>query len=158
MDKHGNYIEERKHELFEPELLVDNEVINEVMDENPIAGPISFFGELPDVPPSGINNVAVTGVQKDIFCTGVAFSGGGGVSASAGSMSIGAGIDQGFGYNSVDEVDKYESATVWGLCGGGGDSLLPPKPSADDAPRSGAKDMDVGISFEATAGFWSSVG
>ncbi len=161
MDKHGNYIEEQKHELLDPEQ-PGKEDINEVIDENnDIAGPSTVsFGVLPDVPITSEHNWAAGGTEKDIFCTGVAFSVGAGVSVSAGEMSIGGGIDQGFGLNTIDGDNRYESSTVWGLCGGGGESLLPdnPIPTPDDAPANAGSKMDVGISFEATAGFWSSVG
>lgn len=161
MDRHGNYIEEQKHELLDPEQ-PGKEDINEVIDENnDIAGPSTVsFGVLPDVPITSEHNWAAGGTEKDIFCTGVAFSVGAGVSVSAGEMSIGGGIDQGFGLNTIDGDNRYESSTVWGLCGGGGESLLPdnPIPTPDDAPANAGSKMDVGISFEATAGFWSSVG
>lgn len=134
MDRNGQYIEHPSDFLLDPQV---DELVQTTAEVN-------------------VN-------QKNTYCTGVAFSVGGGVSVEAGPMSVGSGVDWGFGVNNRDR-EKYEESWVWGICMND-DSIniadadqKAKSPAAKDAKKDNKSGGSVSAGIEATVGFWRSVG
>jgi len=129
MDKNGEYIQHESDFLLDP---VDEELLQTSADVNT--------------------------AQRNTYCSGVSYSVGGGVSAEMGPLSIGGGVDFGFG-NLDRERTNYAEAWVWGVCGLGDSVNIH---DADDAAaaKKDSKDQSSVPSFgiEASVGFWFSVG
>ena len=83
MDKYGSYIDHPTDMLLDPTADVEEF--------------IATTGGMSCDEGARLLNSSMTCDQRNLYCTGLAFSVGAGVSGSAGPMSIGGGVDFGFG-------------------------------------------------------------
>ena len=134
------------------------------MDRNGqyISHPTDFLLD-PEVEESVQTSAHVDDRQKDTWCTGLAFSVGGGISVEAGPMSVGGGVDWGFGTN--DRLrSKYEESWVYGFCSSEDSINIAEQkdkakaPETKDAKKNSKSGGSVSAGIEATVGFWRSVG
>jgi hypothetical protein len=134
------------------------------MDRNGqyISHPTDFLLD-PEVEESAQTSDYVNKEQKNTWCTGLAFSVGGGISVEAGPMSVGGGVDWGFG-NSNREREAYEESWVWGVCMDEDSINIAEQkdkaqaPETKDAKKNSKSGGSVSGGVEATVGFWRSVG
>ena len=135
MNKYGRYIDHPTDTLLDPE----DEFATDWDDDDD-----------PDACDALLLNSGMDCQQKDYYCTGLAFSVGVGGDITQGSMSIGGGVDFGFGLQD-ENGEKYEETYVWGVCGG-----HPGPPDPEDVAKGEA--LEVGISVGMSVGAWTNTG
>jgi hypothetical protein len=96
MDNMGNYLVHPTDTLIEFDA-VDTDLPTEITTSPSLGAEESEYQSiLPGVDPT-VSSTRVTGTEQQTYCTFAAYSVGVGASVSAGPMSIGGGIDIGFG-------------------------------------------------------------